>query len=1057
MNILIISFPLSDFSIGGEDQICLQLKNEFNTLGHNVDIITRNTDDILNNNYDFILSLNHPINISNKKQSIWATWLFNENLGKDINSIISNKYDIYFSSSLLLHKQLIKDNIISEYLQFPGFPYYERLNDIIHPSKKEIDIIYLGNYNPEYKTQEKIDNFLIPCMSYNFKIYGGRKWLFDEQKKLFEKGIFDSKYFSKLYEYYYSGILDKSYCYNISDLAKIFINFNSPDQLNLGFINNRVFDLVKNGCFVITDNSDEQKELFKDCIEYSDGGNDLSEKLKFYLSNLDLIYEKQLYSLEYMKDYYKKNSFSSVCSFILNKVLKYKNKILEIRNKKLISFVIIINDINILDYCLKSIKDNKYNGIIKYYVYCLKNNRIHVLKTFEKNNIKINKINIVNDIYNISLKSSYFDNDNIIVSLYSNIIVSNDFIEKTFDYFNNNERLNICHYALIDNQNNNKVYGICDNEFIKYFNLKNYSRVPFCFYSIRNNFKEDIDLEWNNLILNNNKYRTNPNITNTIIFERKEERDKFIKSFPNNYIDIEKNEQDDILKEKKENIIKNNVFDLNIKNNQIRFSVFCEKFKPKSVFNYTNLQIIDFNEKQDIEKIIRKLESNYTIINPIDVNSFDRLCYILLSHRNYDIILFGEMIIIQTKLLYFIKPSFNINDLRDNILESNYSKIYINPITYDIDILKKDDKFNLKDKNGLKVAVLSMCGVSSYEDKYGIGGEHQVVHWLKNSFESRSDVYMCQMFDTYNYDLMNPDEYDIIFSNSCWRGVEHFRKRKDNLTIFWHFNMDSCRSTMETVEFLKYDQVWTNSLYGYEWLKEKNIPCKFKHLNASSQYHYPYQYNSSLYHCDVAYIGGYQVQYKGVDMINQFIKPCVGKDFGFTIYGNRLWKSEIQKKALITDTYFKQEYYDESYDPHYYGILPMQDFNICCKNTKIMVNFNADEQRDGVKVNLKNGTFGVNCLNDRPIWILACNGFVITDDFIATRTFFESDGKENCPVVFSTGGDDLIDKIRYYLDHEDERLEIANKGHDFIKKHKLYTDDTADMVVEEYYRIKNGL
>jgi spore maturation protein CgeB len=89
----------------------------------------------------------------------------------------------------------------------------------------------------------------------------------------------------------------------------VFINFNSPAQNNFEMINNRIFDLISNGCFIITDDTPAQRELFKDCVEYSTGKEDLSEKLKYYLSNLDKIKEYQIKALSFSSEYEKNNSY----------------------------------------------------------------------------------------------------------------------------------------------------------------------------------------------------------------------------------------------------------------------------------------------------------------------------------------------------------------------------------------------------------------------------------------------------------------------------------------------------------------------------------------------------------------------------------------------------------------------------------------------------------------------------------------------------------------------------------------------------------------------------
>ena len=63
----------------------------------------------------------------------------------------------------------------------------------------------------------------------------------------------------------------------------------------------------------------------------------------------------------------------------------------------------------------------------------------------------------------------------------------------------------------------------------------------------------------------------------------------------------------------------------------------------------------------------------------------------------------------------------------------------------------------------------------------------------------------------------------------------------------------------------------------------------------------------------------------------------------------------------------------------------------------------------------------------RTFEVLACRGFLISDIVPSAR-----ETMQGC-MVFTTGGRDLTEKIRYYLDHEDERLAIAQRGYEFVR------------------------
>ncbi|MBN1493692.1 MAG: glycosyltransferase [Candidatus Omnitrophica bacterium] len=65
---------------------------------------------------------------------------------------------------------------------------------------------------------------------------------------------------------------------------------------------------------------------------------------------------------------------------------------------------------------------------------------------------------------------------------------------------------------------------------------------------------------------------------------------------------------------------------------------------------------------------------------------------------------------------------------------------------------------------------------------------------------------------------------------------------------------------------------------------------------------------------------------------------------------------------------------------------------------------------------------------------LACESFVMTDNLADAPGIFTD--KEH--LVFFSGADDLCKKVKYYLEHEDERRAIARKGHELVVTQHTY-------------------
>jgi hypothetical protein len=330
----------------------------------------------------------------------------------------------------------------------------------------------------------------------------------------------------------------------------------------------------------------------------------------------------------------------------------------------------------------------------------------------------------------------------------------------------------------------------------------------------------------------------------------------------------------------------------------------------------------------------------------------------------------------------------------------------------------------------LRVAVTSMCGVTSFEDRYGLGGEHQVVHWLKEAFDEHPDVAHCDIYDTANGDLADGREYDLVLSNSCW--LPSPKLAPGGVSIFWHFNTNAHRGDLKTVAELGYTHVWTNSRSCLREMRGMGLSCSLKHLNASSEHHGVYRWDSKLFVHDACYVGGYQTEYKGKDLIDAYVKVlCGAPGIDMAIYGNRKWLPSVQRDAMKTDAGFKPEHHDESFGPYYKHVLHPDDFMILAKNCKVWINFNSADQRP------------LGMVNDRPIWAMSCGAFVITDDSPEQRALYG----DTCD--YSAGGDDLVERVRYWLSRDQERLEKGAAARENIMRRGLHTRGTVAAAIAQ--------
>ncbi len=87
-----------------------------------------------------------------------------------------------------------------------------------------------------------------------------------------------------------------------------------------------------------------------------------------------------------------------------------------------------------------------------------------------------------------------------------------------------------------------------------------------------------------------------------------------------------------------------------------------------------------------------------------------------------------------------------------------------------------------------------------------------------------------------------------------------------------------------------------------------------------------------------------------------------------------------------------------------------------------------------ISINLQNPISQINGISCRVFEILACGGFPLTENKKDLSLYFDV-GKE---IVAYDNADDLKKKIRYYLDHPDERAEIARRGRERVLREHTY-------------------
>lgn len=148
------------------------------------------------------------------------------------------------------------------------------------------------------------------------------------------------------------------------------------------------------------------------------------------------------------------------------------------------------------------------------------------------------------------------------------------------------------------------------------------------------------------------------------------------------------------------------------------------------------------------------------------------------------------------------------------------------------------------------------------------------------------------------------------------------------------------------------------------------------------------------------------------------VLSLVRKFPGFRIYGDNGWLREMPPERLGKVVY---------------GDGLREIYN----STKVNIDIN--------RVVIRNG------FTQRVFDALACGAFLITSAKPVVADHFETDGSQREIVTFKNA-DELADLVRYYLTHENERMEIARRGY-----RKVLTSHTYDHRIAEIFNTLSAL
>ena len=239
-------------------------------------------------------------------------------------------------------------------------------------------------------------------------------------------------------------------------------------------------------------------------------------------------------------------------------------------------------------------------------------------------------------------------------------------------------------------------------------------------------------------------------------------------------------------------------------------------------------------------------------------------------------------------------------------------------------------------------------------------------------------------------DFQQDERFNILYATE--RELQTLKKLKEETgkPDFVHIHYDQ-----EAV-----DQ--THSKY-----KQIGVDAKSLIMCADVQEYLKPNHDSSL-SCDIGFVGGYW-PYKGI-VIDSYLTPLchpIGK-YNIKIFGNQPWAGVNQYCGHIQDDKVKDLFASASICP----------------------NLSEPHAHE----------YGFD-INERCFKVLCAGGFCISDNVSSIKKIFDGNG-----VVFADSPDDFRAKIDYYLDNEEERLEVSRIGREFVLNNHTNFHRVAEML-----------
>ena len=310
------------------------------------------------------------------------------------------------------------------------------------------------------------------------------------------------------------------------------------------------------------------------------------------------------------------------------------------------------------------------------------------------------------------------------------------------------------------------------------------------------------------------------------------------------------------------------------------------------------------------------------------------------------------------------------------------------------------------------------------------------IKWNKNSLKSNDNVVGDELFanslcksiknqyKSINAELYAPNylpknKLDVmIYLNES---VPNEKFSRFHLRYIQNGTEEKLDDLISNIKLLAFDgYIFFSNLIKTIFEKKLNEKkCLFLPFGVDLNTFYPRK-KDNRFNFECAFIGN---DIKGPESAMKYLYPAT--EFNFGLFGN--WRI-YRHKYKIWKNFERLPPYKKVFENISRGKIPQKDVPILYSSA--MINLN-----NTVKTCIE-----WDVITLRTFEVLACKGFLISDKVPQAEK-----NLKDC-LIFTEGGDDLTEKIKYYLSHKKERDEIAQNGFEYVIKNCSIDARTKELI-----------